>query len=176
MTENNILPTKSCTVASQTGAALTPLYSIAYIAQMTCSIRPWVLHTFYTAIPNDPLWIFKIYSYMLRDHFPFCPVRSVCNVGVLWPNGWMDQDATWYGGKPRPRWGPSSPYGKGHSLPLFGPCLSWPNGGPSQQLLSSCSLMELVLWHCWLDNSEDIWPVSYPLVLFITQNQKKQKQ
>jgi len=22
---------------------------------------------------------------------------------LLWPNGWMDQDATWYGGKPRPR-------------------------------------------------------------------------
>jgi len=22
--------------------------------------------------------------------------------------------------------------------PLFGPCLLWPNGGPSQQLLSSC--------------------------------------
>jgi len=19
-----------------------------------------------------------------------------CNFGVLWPNGWMDQDATWY--------------------------------------------------------------------------------
>jgi len=28
---------------------------------------------------------------------------SVCNVGVLWSNGWMDQDATWYEGKPRPR-------------------------------------------------------------------------
>ena len=25
----------------------------------------------------------------------------VCNVGVLWPNGWMDQAATWYGGRPR---------------------------------------------------------------------------
>jgi len=22
---------------------------------------------------------------------------------LLWPNGWMDQDATWYRGKPRPR-------------------------------------------------------------------------
>jgi len=22
---------------------------------------------------------------------------SVCNVDVLWPNGWVDQDATWYG-------------------------------------------------------------------------------
>ena len=24
-----------------------------------------------------------------------CPV---CNVGVLWPNGWIDQDETWHGG------------------------------------------------------------------------------
>ena len=33
-----------------------------------------------------------------------CPVcLSLCNVGVLWPNGWIDQDATWYGGKPWPR-------------------------------------------------------------------------
>ena len=24
-----------------------------------------------------------------------CPVLSVCNVGVLWPNSWMDQDTTW---------------------------------------------------------------------------------
>jgi len=30
-------------------------------------------------------------------------VLSVCHVGVLWPNGWMDQDATWYEGRPRPR-------------------------------------------------------------------------
>jgi len=27
---------------------------------------------------------------------------SLCDVGVLWPNGWMDSDATWYGGRPRP--------------------------------------------------------------------------
>ena len=26
-----------------------------------------------------------------------CPVCRVCNVGVLWPNGWMDQDETWHG-------------------------------------------------------------------------------
>jgi len=56
------------------------------------------------------------------------PLSSVCpvyDVGVLWPNGWMDQDATWYGGKPRPRpycvrWGPAS-HGKGHSSPHFWP-------------------------------------------------------
>jgi len=58
--------------------------------------------------------------FALRYGTPVCPV---CNVGVLWPNGWMDQDVTCYGGRPRPRWhcvtwGPSSQYGKGHSSPL----------------------------------------------------------
>ena len=31
---------------------------------------------------------------------------------LLWPNGWMDQDGSWHGGRPQPRrlyvrWGPS---------------------------------------------------------------------
>jgi len=48
------------------------------------------------------------------------PVFDAC---LLWPNGWMDQDATWYGGKPRPRrrcvrWGRSSPL-KGAQPPGF---------------------------------------------------------
>ena len=41
-------------------------------------------------------------------------------VGVLWPNGWMDEDETWHGCKPHPRqhcvrWGPSSSLQKGHT-------------------------------------------------------------
>ena len=52
------------------------------------------------------------------------PIFGLC---LLWPNGWMDQDATGYGGRLRPRphyvrWGPSSflfPPRKGHSSPLF---------------------------------------------------------
>jgi len=51
-----------------------------------------------------------------------CPVVScpVCNVGILWPNGWTDQDETWHAGRPRPwthcvRRGPRSPSPKGHS-------------------------------------------------------------
>jgi len=28
---------------------------------------------------------------------------SVCDVGVLWPNCWMDEDETWYAGTGRPR-------------------------------------------------------------------------
>ena len=56
-----------------------------------------------------------------------CPVcLSVCNVGVLWPNGWTDQDETWHAGRPRPwphyiRWGPSSPSPKGAQPPNFRP-------------------------------------------------------
>ena len=126
-------------------------------------------------------------------------VLSVYNVGVLWPNGLMDQDETWHGVRPRPRphcvrWGPRSPstkrrhspqlsahvYGgltaewikmplgmdvglgpghivldgdpapppqKGGTPPIFGPCLLWPNGRPSQLLLSTCCIM------CRLQNS-----------------------
>jgi len=56
-----------------------------------------------------------------------CPVcLSVCDVGVLWPNGWMDQDETWHGMQVSldpghiVRWGPSSPtHRKGHSSPHF---------------------------------------------------------
>ena len=55
-----------------------------------------------------------------------CPV---CNVGALWPNGWMDQDA----GRPR---APDTlcqmenqlPLPKGAQPPIFGPYLLWPNG------------------------------------------------
>ena len=55
-------------------------------------------------------------------------VLSVCDVGVLWPNGWMDQDETWHGGRPRPRrhcvrWRPISPKKGGQQPPLFGPCV-----------------------------------------------------
>jgi len=71
-------------------------------------------------------------------------VLSVCDVGVLWSNGWMDQGATWYRSRPQPRphcvrWGPSSlQKGAQQPHPPFCPCLLWPNGYPSQQLLTSC--------------------------------------
>jgi len=64
---------------------------------------------------------------------PAMGLLSVCNVGVLWLNGWMDQDETWRGGRPRSwsyciRWRPSSPSPKGAHSPIFGPGLLWPNG------------------------------------------------
>jgi len=45
---------------------------------------------------------------------------SVCDIAVLWPNGWSHQDETWQAGRPRPwphgvGWGPTSHPLKGHS-------------------------------------------------------------
>ena len=53
---------------------------------------------------------------------------------LLWPNGWMDQDGTWHGGRPQPRrlcvrWGPSPLSKKGaHPSPIFGKFLLCPKG------------------------------------------------
>jgi len=60
-------------------------------------------------------------------------VLPVCDVGVLWPNCWLDQDETLDKDRIRPRphcvrWGPSSFPPKGAQPPIFGPCLLWPNG------------------------------------------------
>jgi len=62
-----------------------------------------------------------------KGHKP--PIFGPC---LLWPKGWMDQDATWYGGRPRPwrhcvGWGSNFPK-KGTAPKIFGPCLLWPNG------------------------------------------------
>jgi len=129
--------------------------------------------------------IFEVYG-----RRPACVhiIRGPC---LLWPNGWVNQDAIWYGGRPRPRphcirctriqlppkgggrsssqfsahvycgqtagWikmklGVEVGIGPGHivldgdpapppqrgTAPVFGPCLLWPNGRPSQLLLSTC--------------------------------------
>ena len=67
-----------------------------------------------------------------RTVFPVClSYLSLCNVGVLWPNGLMDQDETSRASRPRPRprvrWGLSSP--KGAQRPIFGPFPLWPMAG-----------------------------------------------
>jgi len=61
----------------------------------------------------------------------------------LWPNGWMDPDAIWYGSRPRPkphcdRRGPSFPRERGTAAPLFSAHVRCGRGRPSQLLLSSC--------------------------------------
>jgi len=67
---------------------------------------------------------------------------------LLWPNGWMHEDATygwmhedatWHVGRPQPRrlcvrWGPSTLPKKGAEPPFFGPCVLWPNGSMYQDI------------------------------------------
>jgi len=83
---------------------------------------------------------------MLWDRCPVCLSCLSCNVGVLWPSRWMGQNATWYGGRLRPRrhcvrWEHSSPKGAQSPPPIFSPCLLWPNG--------------------WIDH-DDIWYAGTP--------------
>ena len=51
--------------------------------------------------------VYKTIRPMLSGRCPVLYVLFVClsvsDVGVLWPNGWMDQNETWNGGRPRPR-------------------------------------------------------------------------
>ena len=102
-----------------------------------CKPTTWAFLTAYLSIhPHVNLFrhlnSYYIFGQPFVKRFALCyqtavclSVLSVCNVGVLWPNGWMDQDETWHGGRPRPRphcvrWGPSSPPQRGHSPPIFG--------------------------------------------------------
>jgi len=65
---------------------------------------------------------------------------------VLWPIGWMDEDATCYGSRPRSRphcirRSPSS-CERGSAAPLFSAYVYCGYGGPSQLVLSSCWYMK----------------------------------
>ena len=67
------------------------------------------------------------------------PIFGPC---LLWPNGWMDEDAARYGSRPRPtrhctRQGPSSRE-RGTAAPLFSAHVYCGHSRPSQLLLSFC--------------------------------------
>jgi len=70
---------------------------------------------------------------MLSGHSLSClSWLSVCNVGVLLPNGWTNQDETWHGGRPRPgphcvRWVAAASKKWGTAPPILSRIL-WPNG------------------------------------------------
>jgi len=60
---------------------------------------------------------------------------------LMWPNGWMDHDATWNGGRRRPRrhcdrWGPCSSPPRG-TPPTFGSCLLGPSSWMDQDATHS---------------------------------------
>jgi len=80
---------------------------------------------------------------------------------LLWRISWMDEDATWYGSRPRPRpryirRGPSSPRERGTAAPspLLGPCLLWPRSpiwATAEFLfLIVCLRLPVLRWLCLL--------------------------
>ena len=69
----------------------------------------------------------------------------VCDVGVLWPNGWLDEDAAWVGSRPQPRphctrRGPSCRE-RGTAAHLFLIHVHCGHGRPSHLLLRSCCFL-----------------------------------
>jgi len=72
-----------------------------------------------------------------REHPPH-PIFGPC---LLWPNGCMDEDATWYGSRPRHRTHVldviPAVRERGTAAPLFAHVYCG-HGRPSQLLLSSC--------------------------------------
>ena len=86
-----------------------------------------------TKVFKNPLWLdhYWMGTQPLKGAQP--PIFGPC---VLWSDGWMHQDATWYGGRARPRphcvrWDPAPPK-MGQQPPIFGPRLLWPNGWMDQ--------------------------------------------
>jgi len=92
-----------------------------------------------------------------RHTHPY-PIFGPC---LLWPDGWMDEDAAWYGSRPRPR-----PHctGHGHSsrerdtaAPLFLAHVYCGHGRPAQLLLSS-----FLFWYTVVDVEWQLWPWPWP--------------
>jgi len=99
------------------------------------------------------------------------PIFGPC---LLWPNGWMDEDATWYGSWPRPRprcviWGCSSPAPRKRHIsppPLSGPCLLWPRSPVSAIAELLYPYLKRILYFCVvLENSQQLWRSSEELVI-----------
>ena len=90
-----------------------------------------LVHT--TVFTRDSSFYWATVCKTIRHAIKPLSVCPVFNVGVLWSNGWMDQDETWRAGRPRPwpycvRWGPSSPSSKGAQPPQFSSHMLSPNG------------------------------------------------
>ena len=88
--------------------------------------------------PGDFVFDGPSYPQKKMAHPPH-PIFGPC---LLWPNGWIHEDATWYGSIDLGpghciRRGPSYPR-KGHSTSLFSAHVYCGHGRPSQLLLSSC--------------------------------------
>ena len=65
-----------------------------YMAECFCIISSYIVSWYFWAT------VCKTVRPMLSDRC--LSVLSVCDVGVLWPNGLTDQDETWHAGRPQP--------------------------------------------------------------------------
>jgi len=74
----------------------------------------------------------------------------------MWPNGWMDQDASWCGGRPQPRHvvsdgDPVPPHGKSTAVPHFSAHISmakrWPISATAELFLYS--MLTILLPTVW---------------------------
>ena len=114
------------------------------------------------------------------------PIFRPC---LLLPNGWMDEDATWYGRRSRPRphyvrRRPSSPPPRrGKAASLFDPCLLWPRSpiSATAELLltqsctaivcaSACTLYVLVQGQLLNDCSIGVFCCMYCFVIVIVHD------
>ena len=83
-----------------------------------------------------------------RAHLPH-PIFDPC---LLWPNGWMDEDAAWYRSDLDPGHivldgVPPPAKGAQHPPPLFGPCLLWPRSPMS-------ATAELLFTYLWMQSAD----------------------
>jgi len=67
----------------------------------------WFFGTILCSIRNCISIASAVFGRPFVKRFALCyrtVVLSVlfCDVGVLWPNGWIDQNKTWHGGRPQP--------------------------------------------------------------------------
>jgi len=88
--------------------------SVRYCVPQLCTM----IHTYTWTVFGRPFvkWFTLCYGTVVC-----LSVISVCVVDVLWPNGWMYQEETWHGGRPRPwphcvRWETKLPSKRGTAL------------------------------------------------------------
>ena len=112
---NPVFPYINIVTARHSSSGLQPdIAALSRGRHLYSAVRPsrWAsAHVLVFAVLERP--IVKRFALSYRS-VSCLSVLSLCDVGVLWPNGWMDRDKTWHGSRPRPhcvRWGPSSPEG-----------------------------------------------------------------
>ena len=114
--------------STKRGRSLPPQFSAHFYCGQTGGCIKMPLGMVVGLIPGDFV--------LDGDPVPSPERGEIFGPSLLWPNGWMDQDGTWDGGRPWSsphcvRWGHSSTLqNRGQSLPLqiFGPSLLCPNG------------------------------------------------